>query len=146
MLIKTIEIDGRPVTFRASASIPRMYRIKFGRDILMDLQRLRRAYLKNKKLFDNTADTEEVETAATEEVEKNEVSGFDVVDLEIFENVAYIMAKHSNNSTPSDIETWLDEFNMFSIYQILPTILELWAINEESAIESKKKLLQVAGK
>ena len=138
MLIKTIEIDGRPVTFRASASIPRMYRIKFGRDILMDLQRLRRAYLKNKKLFDNTADTEEVE--------ENEAAGFDVVDLEIFENVAYIMAKHSNNSTPSDIETWLDEFNMFSIYEILPTILELWAINEESSIESKKKLLQVAGK
>lgn len=124
MLTKTIEIDGRPVTFRASAAIPRMYRIKFGRDILVDLQKLQRAYLKNQA----------------------EGTEFDGVSLEIFENVAYIMAKHGDTGAPSDIETWLDEFNVFSIYEILPVILELWAINTESAIESKKKLHQVAGK
>ena len=31
---KKIEIDGKEVTFKASAAVPRLYRIKFGRDIL----------------------------------------------------------------------------------------------------------------
>ena len=30
---KKIEIDGKEVTFKASAAVPRLYRIKFGRDI-----------------------------------------------------------------------------------------------------------------
>ena len=37
---KTIEIDGKAVTFRASAAIPRLYRNKFQRDIYKDLQLL----------------------------------------------------------------------------------------------------------
>ena len=37
---KKIEIDGREVTFKASAAVPRLYRIKFGRDIYKDLRQL----------------------------------------------------------------------------------------------------------
>jgi len=37
---KTIEIDGKEVVFRASAAVPRLYRIKFGRDIYKDLRAL----------------------------------------------------------------------------------------------------------
>ena len=32
-MIKTIEIDGKQVPFKASAAIPRIYRVKYGRDI-----------------------------------------------------------------------------------------------------------------
>jgi hypothetical protein len=35
-----IEIDGQQVAFKASAAIPRIYRIKFGRDIYKDLREL----------------------------------------------------------------------------------------------------------
>ena len=35
---KKIEIDGQMVEFRASAAVPRLYRIKFGRDIYKDLR------------------------------------------------------------------------------------------------------------
>ena len=37
---KKIEIDGKEVTFKASAAVPRLYRIKFGRDIYKDLRQL----------------------------------------------------------------------------------------------------------
>lgn len=37
---KKIEIDGKEVTFKASAAVPRLYRIKFGRDIYKDLPQL----------------------------------------------------------------------------------------------------------
>ena len=39
---KKIEIDGKEVTFKASAAVPRLYRIKFGRDIYKDLRQLER--------------------------------------------------------------------------------------------------------
>jgi hypothetical protein len=34
---KMIEIDGKPVEFKASAAIPRIYRNQFGRDVYKDL-------------------------------------------------------------------------------------------------------------
>ena len=39
-MVKQIEIDGKQVAFKASAAIPRIYRIKFGRDIYKDLRQL----------------------------------------------------------------------------------------------------------
>ena len=35
------------------------------------------------------------------------------------------MAYHFNKTIPPTIDEWLDEFEMFSIYVILPEILEL---------------------
>jgi len=64
----------------------------------------------------------------------------------MFENVAYIMAKHADSKQPSTPEEWLDQFNTFSIYEVLPQILELWNLNVHTESESKKKLDQVAGK
>ena len=45
--------------------------------------------------------------------------------LQKFENIAYIMAKHADPGIPDTPEEWLDEFNTFSIYQVLPKIIEL---------------------
>lgn len=42
-LTQTIEIDGQPVNFRASAAIPRIYRLRFHRDIYKDLSLLENA-------------------------------------------------------------------------------------------------------
>ena len=44
---KTIMIDGREVRLRASAAIPRLYRIKFRRDILQDMQTIKKAVEKS---------------------------------------------------------------------------------------------------
>lgn len=103
--------------FRSSAAIPRLYRVKFKRDIFKDLTKLEKSY-----------------TGKTDEGEEMQIE-----DLEIFENVAYIMAWHADPTIPGTIEEWLDEFEMFSIYQVLPEILELWGANLATDIESKKK-------
>lgn len=44
MLEKIIKVDGKDVKFRSSATVPRLYRIKFGRDIFKDLAKLEKAY------------------------------------------------------------------------------------------------------
>lgn len=51
---------------------------------------------------------------------KEESSNLDMFSLEVFENIAFIMAKHADPSIPDTPEEWLDNFNTFSIYQVLP--------------------------
>jgi hypothetical protein len=115
-MVKKIEIDGKEVAFRASAAIPRIYRLKFQRDIYKDLVALEKA------IGDNS----------------EEVSNLDMFSLEMFENIAYIMAKHADPSMPDTPEEWLDEFNTFSIYLVLPKIIELWGLNMKTDVEAKK--------
>lgn len=115
-LIKNLEIDGKQVPFKASAAIPRIYRIKFGRDIYKGLSALEKAVGKDKE----------------------ESSSLDMFSLEMFENIAYVMAKHADLGIPDTPEEWLDEFNTFSIYQILPQLIELWGLNVKTDVEAKK--------
>lgn len=49
-----------------------------------------------------------------------------------------IMALHADPSTPASIDAWLDQFEMFSIYEVLPEILELWGSNLFTDVKSAK--------
>lgn len=127
-LKKTIEIDGKQVTFKASAAVPRIYRIKFGRDLFVDLQQIAKSTKEKGKGKG-----------------KNE-SEIPIEDLSMFEQVAYTMARHADpTAVPDDIIDWLEQFSTFSIYQILPAILDLWNLNEQTKSDAKKNLDQVAG-
>ena len=114
--MKLITIDGQEVPFKASAAIPRIYRMRFHRDIYKDLSALEKAVGKDKE----------------------ESSSLDLFSLEMFENIAYVMAKHADPGIPDTPEEWLDEFNTFSIYQILPQLIELWGLNVKTDVEAKK--------
>ena len=117
MLQKTVKVGNQEVTFKSSAAVPRIYRIKFGRDIFKDLAKLENAYREN--------------------VGKD-ASSMQVEDLEIFENVAYVMAYHADPTIPETIDECLEQFEMFSIYEVLPEILELWGSNVVSMSTAKK--------
>lgn len=69
---------------------------------------------------------------------KEENSNLDMFSLEMFENIAYIMAKHADSSIPDTPEEWFDNFNTFSIYQVLPQLIELWGLNVKTDVEAKK--------
>ena len=116
-IIKSIEIDGRQVKFKASAALPRVYRLKFGRDIFEDISKLQTA----------TDGGSPEASALSPEV------------LNLFEDVAYTMAKHADENVPDTVEDWLDGFDVFSIYFILPQIVDLWRLNEKTTVAPKKK-------
>ena len=48
------------------------------------------------------------------------------------------MDYHADRNISGNIDDWLDQFEMFFIYEILPEILELWGTNLETEVESKK--------
>lgn len=119
-IVRNIDIDGKQVAFKASAAIPRIYRLKFQRDIYKDLRVL--------------------EKSIGEEDENS--SNLDLFSLEMFENIAFVMAKHADPSIPNTPEEWLDGFNTFSIYQVLPQLIELWGLNVKTDVEAKKNFAQ----
>ena len=121
-MIQKIEIDGKQVPFKASAAIPRIYRIKFHRDIYKDLDVLGKAVGNGDKGS----------------------SLLDMFSLDMFENIAYIMAKHADpENVPDSPDDFLEQFNTFSIYEILPQLIELWGLNTATQIESKKNIARL---
>ena len=123
-MTRTIEIDGQQVPFRASAAIPRIYRMRFHRDIYKDLATLEKAVGKDRE----------------------DESHLDLFSLEMFENIAYVMARHADSSIPDTPEEWLDGFNTFSIYQVLPKIIELWGLNVQTDVTAKKNFAQLTAR
>ena len=68
-------------------------------------------------------------------------------ELEMFEDLAWLMARHADPANvPDSPEEFLDQFNTFSIYQILPQLIELWGLNVQTEVESRKNLEKVSGK
>ena len=110
---RTINIDGRDVKFKATAATIRNYRSLFGRDLLMDFQELQKGMASDESLSAEA--------------------------LTIFENLAFIMAKQADPTIPDSADEWLDGFDMFSIYIVLPQIVELWKLSELPISTSKKK-------
>lgn len=109
---KVIKVNDKEVKFKASGATVRNYRQLFQRDLLMDVEQLNNEY-KKKNLT--------------------------AVSLEVFENLAYTMARQADDSIPDTADAWLDQFDMFSVYEILPQIVDLWNISTESKVEAKKK-------
>lgn len=125
---KVILLGNKEYRMRASALIPRLYRIKFGRDMVRDMNQLRQSFEKATRLSPD----------ATEEERQD--AQLSVLDLTLFENVAYIMVKHAGEDVPDSPDDWLDSIDgVLSIYEILPAILELWQLNQQTTSIPKKK-------
>ena len=125
---RTVQIDGKPMRMRASALIPRLYRFKFGRDLIADMNQLKKAYDKANALPPD----------ATEEQRQD--AQLEATELTIFENVAYLMAKQAGEPVPDTPDEWLDGMDgVFSVYEVLPVILELWGANLATTGKPKTK-------
>ena len=122
---KNITIDGIEVPFKASASLPRLYRANFRKDIFKDFAALK---------------------GSVDESDEND-SSLGIESLEVFENLSWAMAKHADpEGVPDSPDDWLEQFNTFSIYEILPQLFELWGMNLEVQAESKKNLARLTAR
>ena len=128
-MIKTVEIDGKEYRMRASALTPRLYRAFFKRDMIRDMQNLLHAY--NQAIMLPEDATEDQKTEAN----------IVVLDyLEVFENVAWLFCKEGGEKVGNSPEEWLDTIDgMFSIYEAMPAIIDLWAENQETTSVQKNQ-------
>lgn len=129
MTSKTVLIGGKEVQLKASALIPRLYRFKFGRDMLEDMRRVQKDLSK----------VAEIKKRMEEEGEEAALD-LPLEDLTIIENSAYIMAKHADPNVPTNIEEWLEQFDgVMDVYAIMGDVFELWRINNISTSRPVKK-------
>ena len=117
---KIIEIDNKKIRFKSTAGTLMRYRNNFGRDLIKDIVALDKKF---KKVKDGTEQ-------------------FAILELDMFEKIAWAMAKTADNQIP-DIEHWLDDFDSFSIMKILPQIMELLIGNLRQNNE-KKRMIEAA--
>lgn len=120
---KTISIDGKELKFKATANTPRVYRQAFGRDIYTDISVLIAGFNSDEPL--------------------------PITALDAFENVAYCLNSQAEGrelnreSLEKDMAKWLDQFETFSIYRILPQIMELWrSTNEQTSVPKNQAARQ----
>ena len=112
---KLIEVDGKKIPFEANGATPRLYRNLFHRDFLLDMGQL------------------------SEDAAKG--GEYSIDTLEIFENIAYVMAKRGDpDNVPDTADEWLENFEMFSIYTVMPQLIQLWQISASPTVELKKKI------
>ena len=93
---KNITIDGIDVPFKASAAVPRLYRLKFRRDIYQDLRHCKSLWGK---------------------IQRNPLHWI----LKVLRclRTSLISCKHADAAIPASPDEWLEQFNTFSIYEIL---------------------------
>lgn len=115
---RVINVNGKEVGFKATASTTMRYREKFNRDLFKDIQEL---------------------------IPKANQNDLSVENLECFMNIAYIMAWQYDHTIAEDPNEWLDQFEMFDIYIVLPQIIDLWGLNTEQLEKPKKKVEDQSG-
>lgn len=113
---KILIIDGRQVRFKSTGAFLLRYKAQFKRDAIQDIFKLAGAI--NQKT--------------------NQIVNIEALDLEIFYNMVWTLAKTADPSIEPPLE-WLDGFNEFPLVEILPEVTELIFSCMESTTKSKKK-------
>ena len=113
---KIVTIDGRQVKFKSTGAFLLKYKAQFGRDALQDTFKLQNAI--------NT--------------KTNKIKDLSALDLEVFYNLIWTLAKTADPSIPPPME-WLDEFSEFPLMDIIPEIVDMVFSCLTSTVENKKK-------
>lgn len=128
MNIAKINVGGKPMEFKSSGMTQITYSMLFkGRDFVKDIFSLR-----------------ELE----KNIESDESFSIPPDSLKIFANICYTMRyqalsreekKKFRLKYPTAFD-WLDELDAFSIYEILPVLMDLWDVDsiQTSSLEEKK--------
>lgn len=106
-------IGDQAVPFKATAATTRRYRQRTGRDLFADFNAISEAM--------------------------HSPAGLSALNLQAFEDVAYIMAKQADPDVPDDPDEWLDRFDLLDIYEVLPQIVTLWGASMQTSVESASK-------
>lgn len=113
---KIINIDGRDVKFKSTGAFLLKYKAQFQKDALKDIY----------KLIDMIDE------------ETGKIANIEALDLELFYNLVWTLAKTANPEIPPPLE-WLDGFSEFPLLDILPEVMDMIFSCLGTSVKSKKK-------
>ena len=139
-MIKTIKIDGKDVQFKASATFALKYKSYFDKDILTIILPAMSEVLRG---LDGTGVIEESKdkTEITAEFLATILENLYSVEMVDILQIIWVCAKSADETIP-DIETWIDSFDEFPVFEIAVEVFKL----RLPTFFSKKKLDQIEKK
>lgn len=120
---KTITIDGKKVTFKATGGIGYRYKAQFGSEFLADVAKL--------EDFMNSAEVKQKKSKRPDGkivIEKVEEYDYTKLSLESMYNLLWTLAKTADESIPGPQE-WLDSFDKFPVMDIYGQISDILTDN-----------------
>lgn len=118
---KVLMIGGIECRLKTSAALPRLYRLKFGEDLIIGFQ----------KLFEETGRSE---------------GALSPESINTLEQFAYICNKYADPSQPDNIVEWLEQFdNDAAIYMVMRDLIDLWSDENDQASTAKKNSVEQPG-
>lgn len=140
---KVITIDGRQVTFKSTGAFLLRYKAQFKRDAIQDIFKLIDALgntkAKDLKKLKQLREGGEDNAQEIEEIIKSlKGVNLDALDLEVFFNLIWTLAKTADPTIPPPME-WLDSFSEFPLLDIIPEVFDMVTSCLGSTVPSKKK-------
>lgn len=106
-LIKTLKIDGKQVQFKATADIPKMYKKKFKRNFVKDLNNI----VKTSQKYNITPD-------------HSNMDDLKKLNLDMLANIFWTYAKNADKSI-SNPKIWIEEFETFPALHMITELKDL---------------------
>lgn len=119
------KIFGTDHKLKMSAATPRIYRAKFGKDIIVQMD----------AMYERLSN----EGKKKDEEKKNDSVSFTPEELEMMENLIFVCNRQAEPEQPEDIFEWLASFEIGAITDTYGTIMKMWEDNLHQTSRSKKK-------
>ena len=124
------KIFGTDHKLKMSAATPRIYRAKFGKDIIVQMDAMYERLSNEGKKKDEEKKNEE---------KKDDSVSFTPEELEMMENLIFVCNRQAEPEQPEDIFEWLASFEIGAITGTYGTIMKMWEDNLHQTSKSKKR-------
>lgn len=119
------KIFGTDHKLKMSAATPRIYRAKFGKDIIVQMD----------AMYERLSN----EGKKKDEEKKDDSVSFTPEELEMMENLIFVCNRQAEPEQPEDIFEWLASFEIGAITGTYGAIMKMWEDNLHQTSTSKKK-------
>ena len=119
------KIFGTDRKLKMSAATPRIYRAKFGKDIIVQMD----------AMYERLSN----EGKKKDEKKKDDSVSFTPEELEMMENLIFVCNRQAEPEQPEDIFEWLASYEIGAITGTYGTIMKMWEDNLHQTSTSKKK-------
>lgn len=124
------KIFGTDHKLKMSAATPRIYRAKFGKDVIVQMDAMYERLSNEGKKKDEEKKDEE---------KKGDSVSFTPEELEMMENLIFVCNRQAEPEQPEDIFEWLASYEIGAITGTYGTIMKMWEDNLHQTSTSKKK-------
>lgn len=127
---KTLTIDGKQITFKATAGIGYRYFEQFGTEYIVDMMKLE-DFISTARL----GTTEIIGTDGKPVTIQTFEGDRTKVNIQVMYNIVWVLAKTADHSIPDPL-TWYDSFENFDISHVFGQLQEIIAANNKSSTKN----------